>query len=157
MNSIEKITEESLLKKVADGVSRKSVWTKPMLLLTKDGDDYLYISDTLNEIYPKSKCINVDPSYYRFDVVDGEQVLVLLTGDEEVIIDGHSPEVEFYKNLGGPLGYDEEHHRYCVGLCKYESKPVISFICISDKLCSIDSIPEWMYNEFDIVMLDLKY
>ena len=66
-------------------------------------------------------------------------------------------EVEFYKNLGGCLGYDEEHHRYCVGLCKYESKPVISFICISDKLCSIDSIPEWMYNEFDIVMLDLKY
>jgi hypothetical protein len=105
MNSIEKITEESLLKKVADGVSRKSVWTKPMLLLTKNGDDYLYISDTLNEIYPKSKCINVDPSYYRFDVVDGEQVLVLLTGDEEAIIDGHRPELELYKNLGGYLGY----------------------------------------------------
>jgi hypothetical protein len=51
MNSIEKITEESLLKKVADGVSRKSVWTKPMLLLTKDDDDYIYMNDTLNEIY----------------------------------------------------------------------------------------------------------
>ena len=151
MKQIEKITEKELLIRVADGVSKNVIWTKPMLLLTKDDDDNIYMNDTLNEIYENVYCINGDP-HYKVEVVNGKPVG--LRKREEKIVVRHRPEIELYKYLGGCLGYDEDHHRYCVELCKYESKPVISFICVLSKLCSIDCIPEWMYDEFEILMLE---
>jgi hypothetical protein len=74
-----------------------------------------------------------------------------------VIVDGHKPEVQLYEYLGGPLAYDEKIHRYCIDLFEYEVKPVISFICVTDKNCSVDRIPEWIKEKFEVVLLELPY
>lgn len=74
-----------------------------------------------------------------------------------VIVNGHHPDVEVYKYLGGPLGFDEKTHRYFVDLVEYEKKPVISLICIADKNCSIDDIPSWMHEKYEIAMLKLDF
>ena len=126
------ITEKELLQKIADGVSKKNVWQKPMLRLTKSGSDYNYMSDTINE---------------KYQTRNFQTVPVFNTSDD----------VDLYYYLGAYLWYDEEIHRYAVGLCNAESKPVISFFCVEDKGCSIEEIPAWMEDEFEIVMLKLNY
>jgi hypothetical protein len=146
------ITGTELLKKVEDGVSRKTLWPKPLLLLTQNGSDYNYISDSLNEKY-QVRSINTDACYFEFVQADNN----LEMSYNDVIVDGHHPDVDLYKYLGGPLAYDEKIHRYCVNLLKYEAKPVISMICVSDQGCSIEDIPEWMKEEFEIYMLELPF
>ena len=146
------ISEKELLKKVEEGVSKKAVWQKPLLLLTKNGDDYNYINDLLNENYRDSSIVN-EPFYNEFVRV-GNKLEMLLNG---VIVDYHHSDVDFYKYLGGPLAYDEKIHRYCVSLVEYEAKPVISFICVADKNCAVEDIPAWMKEEFEIGMLELPY
>ena len=152
MNTITTISEKEFLKKVADGVSKKVIWDKPFLLLTKDGDDYIYMLDALKETY-KSQNINTDPFSFEFVRID-DKLEMSLNG---VIVDGHHPDVDIYEYLGGPLGYDEKIHRYCVDLVEYEGKPVISFICVSDKDCSIENIPDWMHDKFYIGMIRLDF
>lgn len=152
MNTITTISEKEFLKKVADGVSKEVIWDKPFLLLTKDGDNYIYMLDALKETY-KSQNINTDPSSFEFVRIDDK----LEMSHNGVIVDGHHPDVDIYEYLGGPLGYDEKIHRYCVDLVEYEGKPVISFICIADKDCSIENIPAWMHDKFEIAMLKLAF
>ncbi len=152
MNTITTISEKEFLKKVADGVSKEVIWDKPFLLLTKDGDDYNYMFDALKETY-KSQNINTDPSSFEFVRID-DKLEMSLNG---VIVDGHHPDVDIYEYLGGPLGYDEKIHRYCIDLVEYEGKPVISFICVADKDCSIENIHDWMYDKFDIGMIRLDF
>ncbi len=146
------ICEKELLKKVEEGVSKKVAWQKPLLLLTKNGDDYNYINDLLQETY-HDYCINSDPSYYAFIRVNNKLEVSL----NDVIVDYHHSDVDFYEYLGGPLAYDEKIHRYCVSLVEYEAKPVISFICVTDKNCAVEDIPAWMEEEFEIAMLELPY
>ena len=148
MNIIDKITEEELLGKVQDGVSKNVIWQKPLLLLTKDGSDYTYIMDKLGERFSK-KNINTDPFNWDFIRVDGKLELSL----NGVSVDGHNPDVDIYEYLGGPLGFDEKVHRYCVNLIEYEAKPVISLICVQDKNCSVENIPTWIKEQFEVVML----
>ena len=146
------ISEKEFLQKVADGVSKKIVWEKPFLLLFKDGDDYNYIVDMLSKAY-KSRSIINEPTHYKFVRV-GDKLEMSFEG---AICNGHYPDVDIYKYLGGPLGYDEKIHRYCADLIEYESKPVISLICISDKNCSVKNIPAWMEDKFEIAMLKLDF
>ena len=151
-NGIKLISEKELLKKVEEGVSKTAVWQKPLLLLTKNGSDYNYINDLLCDAY-RDSCIVNEPFYDEFVRV-GNKLEMSLNG---VIVDYHHPDVDLYKYLGGALAYDEKVHRYCVGLIEYEAKPVISFICVADKNCSVGNIPEWMKEEFEIAMLELPY
>lgn len=146
------ISEKELLKKVEEGVSKKAVWQKPLLLLTKNGSDYNYINDLMRETY-HDRCVVNEPFDFKFVRTNGELEMSL----NGVIVDYHHPDVDLYKYLGGALGYDEEVHRYCVGLVEYEAKPVISFICVTDKNCSVENIPEWMKEEYEIAMLELPY
>lgn len=148
MNKIDQITEKELLKKVEDAVSKKKVLQKPLLILTKDGSDYICITDSLSETY-NVKNINTDPSYYEFVRVDGN-LKMSFNGE---IFDGHHADVDIYEYLGGPLGFDESIHRYCLNLIEYESKPVISFICVADKNCSVECIPAWIKEKFELAML----
>ena len=150
MKPIIEISEKELLQKVKDGVSKNAVWQKPLLLLTKNGDDYNYFMDTLNETY-NTKNFNTDPAHFKFVRVDNKLEMSL----NDVIFDGHHPDVDIYELLG--LSYDEKIHRYCADLFEYEGKPVISFICVADSNCSVDNIPAWMYEKFEIVMLKLNY
>lgn len=143
------ITGTDLLKKVEDGVSGNVIWQKPLLLLTKNGSDYNYILDILNEKY-RTRNINTEATYFEF-VRDNNKLQMSLNGE---ICDGHHTDVDLYQYLGGPLAYDEKIHRYCVGLIEYEAKPVISMICVSDKNCSVENIPEWMKDEFEISLLE---
>jgi len=152
MNNIETITEKVLLKKVEDGVSKNKIWQKPLLLLTKDGDDYNYMLDALKETY-KSQNINTDPSSFEF-VRIGDKLEMSFNGEK---VNGHHTDVDVYYYLGGCKGYDEKTHRYCVDLVEYEAKPVISFICVTDKDCSIENIPDWMQEKFEIAMLQLDF
>lgn len=145
------ITEKELLQKVEEGVSKKVVWQKPLLLLTENGDDYNYILDQLNNNY-RSGNINTDPFQVSFTRVNNKLELSI----NGVICDGHEPEIDFYDYLGGYLGYDETVHRYCIDLLEYENKPVISLICVTDTNCSPDSIPVWMEDSFDIAKLVLS-
>lgn len=149
---MKEISEKEFLQKLKDGVSKKVVWQKPFLLLTKDGSDYNYISDAINETY-NNYCINTDPLHLKF-VRNDNKLEMSLNG---VIVDGHHPDVDIYEYLGGPLGYDEKIHRYCVDLVEYENKPVISFICVTDKNCSIENIPAWMHETFEIAKLKLDF
>ena len=152
MNIMKEISEKEFLQKLKDGVSKKVVWQKPFLLLTKDGSDYNYISDALSETY-NNRYINTDPLHFKF-VRNDNKLEMSLNG---VIVDGHHPDVDIYEYLGGPLGYDEKIHRYCVDLVEYEGKPVISFICVTDKNCSIENIPAWMHETFEIAKLKLDF
>ena len=152
MNNIETITEKVLLKKLEDGVSKNKIWQKPLLLLTKDGDDYNYMLDALKETY-KSQNINTDPSSFEF-VRIGDKLEMSFNGEK---VNGHHTDVDVYYYLGGCKGYDEKTHRYCVDLVEYEAKPVISFICVTDKDCSIENIPDWMQEKFEIAMLQLDF
>ena len=148
MNTVKQISQEELLQKVAEGVSKSAEWKRPLLLLTKDGGDYNFILDRIDEAYHTS-CINTDPHYYSFSRVNN-QLEIYLNGE---VADYHKPDVEVYIYLGGPLAFDETIHRFCVDLLEYEAKPVISMICVSDKNCSVKDIPAWMNEKFDIVML----
>ena len=152
MNIMKEISEKEFLQKLKDGVSKKVVWQKPFLLLTKNGADYLYINDSFKEKY-KTKNINTDPAYFEFVRVDNKLEMSL----NGVTVDGHNPDIDIYEYLGGPLGYDERIHRYCVDLVEYENKPVISFICVTDKNCSIENIPAWMHETFEIAKLKLDF
>lgn len=152
MNFIKEISEKEFLQKLKEGVFQKVVWKKPFLLLTKDGSDFNYISDAISETYNYSY-ITIDPQHIKF-VRNDNNLEMSLNG---VIVDGHRPDVEVYVYLGGPLGFDENIHRYCVALVEYESKPVISLICVTDKNCSIENIPSWMHEIFEIAMLKLDY
>ena len=149
---VELISEKELLKKVQEGVSKKAAWQKPLLLLTQNGSDYNYIRDLLKENY-RSSCIVNEPFYNEFVRVDNKLEMSL----NGVIVDYHHSDVDFYEYLGGCLGYDEKIHRYCVSLVEYEAKPVISFICVTDKNCSVKNIPAWMKEEYEIAMLELPY
>ena len=151
-NGIKLISENELLKKVEEGVYKTAVWQKPLLLLTKNGDDYNYITDLLHETY-RGRGIGITPDYHEFVRVDNK-LEISLNG---VIVDEHHSDVDFYEYLGGPLAYDEKIHRYCVSLFEYEAKPVISFICVTDKNCAVEDIPEWMEKEFEIAILELPY
>ena len=154
MNNITEISEKEFLQKLGDGVSQKVIWQKPFLILCKDGSDYIYLSETISETYNHSYITTVEPLYFKFARNDNNLEMSL----NGVIVDGHHPDVEVYMFLGiGPLGYDERIHRYCVDLLEYESKPVISFICLTDKNCSIEDIPAWMYEKFEIAMLKLAF
>ena len=62
MNNIETISKKVLLKKVEDGVSKNKIWQKPLLLLTKDGSDYNYMSDSIDELY-QTRAIVMEPRY----------------------------------------------------------------------------------------------
>ncbi len=148
---LELISEKELLKKVGEGVSKKVAWQKPLLLLTKNDDDYIYITDLLHETY-RGRGIGNDPDYHEFVRVDNK-LEISLNG---VIIDYHHSDVDFYEYLGSYLAYDEKIHRYCVSLFEYEAKPVISFICVTSKNCAVEDIPEWMEKEFEIAMLEKK-
>ncbi len=141
------ISEKELLQKVKDGVSKTTIWQKPLLLLTQNGSDYNYIMDTINEAY-NIKNINTDPSHIVF-VRENGKLESTLNG---VTIDYHS-DADIYEYLGGPLAYDEKTHRFCVDLVEYEGKPVISIICVADKNCSVENIPDWMHEKFEITML----
>jgi hypothetical protein len=125
MNNIAKISIEEVMKKVEDGVSKKNVWQKPLLLLTKNGDDYNYVHDELNDRF-RSAALN--------QVVNND-------------------DVDYYEYLGGPLGYSEDFHHRCVEYFENKHKPVISFICVEDKNCSVENIPTWIYEQFEVVML----
>ena len=150
---VELISEKELLKKVREGVSKKVAWQKPLLLLTKNGDDYIYITDLLHETY-RGRAIGNGPVYHEFVRVDNK-LEISLNG---IIIDYHHSDVDFYEYLDSSyLGYDEKIHRYCVSLVEYEAKPVISFICVTDKNCSVENIPAWMKEEYEIAMLELPY
>lgn len=152
MKIIDQITETELLRKVEAAVSKKTIWQKPLLLLTKDGSDYNYIIDALNK-----KChvmnINNNPSFSKFVRVNGKLELSL----NGQICNAHHPEVDVYEYLGGPLAYDENIHRYCIDLVEYDAKPVISFICVADKNCAAENIPAWIQEQFEIAMLKLYY
>lgn len=159
MKTISKITEKDLMIKVQEGVSQKGKWQKPLLLLTKNGEDYNYMLDSLNKMY-ESHNLNADPSYYGF-VRDNNELKMILTSEtvnghhKGEAVDGHHPEVDYYEYLGGPLGFDETIHRYCVDLIEYDGKPVISFICMADKNCSVEDIPAWIKEDFEIALLQL--
>lgn len=148
MNTIKQISQEELLKKVTAGVSKSVIWKKPLLLLTKDSSDYNIISDKLNETF-RTRIINTDPSHFTFVRVNNLLEITL----KGVFVDYHQPDVDVLANLGGPLAFDEKIHRYCVDLVEYEAKPVISLICVTDKNCSAEDIPEWMNEKFEILML----
>ena len=147
------ISEKEFLKKVADGVSKKVIWDKPFLLLTKDGDDYNYMLDALKETY-KSQNINTDPSSFEFVRID-DKLEMSLNGE---ICNGHHPEIDIYKFLESANNrYDERTLQYCVDLVEYEGKPVISLICTDSKDYSIENIPAWMHDKFEIAMLKLDF
>lgn len=146
------ISESDLFKMVEEGVSKKVVWQKPLLLLTKNGDDYNYISDIITDKY-RTKNINTDATIFQFVQIDN-QLEQTFNGE---VIDYHHSDIDLYEYLGGPLGYDEKVHRFCVGLTKYGKKPVISFVCVADNNCSIDDIPTWMQNEFEIRMFNCSF
>ena len=152
MNTFVIITEKELMQKIEDGVSRNVVWQKPLLLLTKDGSDYNYMLDSINEKYRTSSIVT-EPQFCEFVRV-GDKLEMFLNGE---MVDGHHPEVDMYDYLGGPLGYGEKIHRYCAALVEYEAKPVISFICVADNNCSVEDIPGWMKEQFEIVMLKLDF
>jgi hypothetical protein len=148
MKKVNEISSEEFLKKVREGVSKNVIWQKPFLLLTNNGDEYNDIVDTVNEFF-RSRNINADAVSFEFVRADNKLEMSL----GSVIVDGHHPDVDIYEYYGGPLSYDEKIHRYCVDLCEYEGKPVISFISLSDKNCSIENIPAWMFDEFEIAIL----
>ena len=152
MNNIETISKKVLLKKVEDGVSKNKIWQKPLLLLTKDGSDYNYMSDSIDELY-QTRAIVMEPRYFKF-VRNGDK---LERSFNSAKVNGHNTDVDVYYYLGGNIGYDEITHRYCVDLVEYEAKPVISFICVADKDCSIENIPDWMQEKFEIAMLQLDF
>ena len=106
--------------------------------------------DTLNERF-RSRNINTDPFNWEFVRVDGK-LEISLNGDT---VDGHNPSVDIYEYLGGCLGFDEKVHHYCIDLIEYEAKPVISFFCVTDKNCSVENIPVWMKEQFEIAMLKI--
>ena len=143
------VTETDLLTRIKDGVSKIKIWEKPMLLLTKDGDDYNHICDLIADTFC-TLTINTDALNYDFIRIDNR----LEASWNGNVYDLHHPEIDLYEYLGGPLGYDEKIHHYCVGLAEYEAKPVISMICIGDKGCSIENIPAWIEKQFDIVMYE---
>jgi len=127
MNNITKISTKEIIKKVEDGVSKKNVWQKPLLLLTKNGDDYNYVSDELNDRF-RSAALN------------------------HIII--NNDDVDFYEYLGDDLlGYSEQFHHICVDCFEKTHKPVISFICVEEANCSVENIPAWIYEQFEVVML----
>ena len=150
MKRITIIGEKELLSKISDGVTKNVAWEKPLLLLTQNGDDYVYINDTINEQY-KTRCITSEPSYNTFEEING-RFECLLDGN---VVDNHYPEVDVHKYLG--CSYAVAVHRYCVDYFKYEGKPVVSFVCVSDKDCQIENIPAWIYEEFEVRLLQLDH
>ena len=150
MKRITIIGEKELLSKISDGVTKNVAWEKPLLLLTQNGDDYVYINDTINEQY-KTRCITSEPSYNTFEEING-RFECLLDGN---VVDNHYPEVDVHKYLG--CSYAVAVHRYCVDYFKYEGKPVVSFVCVSDKDCQIENIPAWIYEEFEVRLLQLNH
>ena len=147
-SDVKEISVEAFLGKIAEGMSKKVICQKPILGLTKDGVDYNWVSDRLSETYVHYN-INTDALNYDFVEVEGKLEMAY----NGQIVNGHHSDVDIYEYLGGPLGYDEKIHRYCVNLAKYESKLVISLMCIADKNCSVEDIPAWMTEEFEIFML----
>ena len=150
MKTITIIGEKELLSKISDGVTKNAAWEKPLLLLTQNGDDYVYLNDAINEQY-KTRCITSEPYYNTFEEING-RFECLLNGN---VVDDHHPEVDVYKYLG--CSYAVAVHRYCVDYFKYEGKPVVSFVCVSDKDCEIENIPAWIYEEFEVILLQLNY
>lgn len=150
MKRITIIGEKELLSKISDGVTKNVAWEKPLLLLTQNGDDYVYINDAINEQY-KTRCITSEPSYHTFEEING-RFECLLDGN---VVDNHHPEVDVHKYLG--CSYAVAVHRYCVDYFKYEGKPVVSFVCVSDKDCQIENIPAWIYEEFEVMLLQLNH
>ena len=71
MDIVKQMSQEELLKKVAEGVSKSTKWQKPLLLLTKDGGDYNSIMEKLNEVYRTSN-INTDPFIFSFSRVNNQ-------------------------------------------------------------------------------------
>ena len=140
------------MKKIENGVSKNEIWEKPLLLLTKGGDDYNYMLDSINDKF-RTASIVLEPKYYNFVRKDGK--LELSFNGE--VCDGHHTDVDVYEYLGGPLGYDEKTHHYLADLVKYECKPVISFICVADSNCSVGDIPAWIKEQFEIAMLKLDF
>ncbi len=120
-----------------------------MLLLAKNGSDYLNVVDSINECYQDQE--------YSFTIVDAEQItFVKNQGKVEMMVqgvtcDGHKPSIKVYVHLGTKYFYNVLH--YCVDLCEYEAKPVIFLICEADKDCSVEDIPTWVNDDFEIVRL----
>ncbi len=153
MRAIPFITEKELLEKVEAGVHGTNTWKKPMLLLTKSDSDYNYISDVIREKYKSIYYIVNEPHHIEFERVDGK-LKCSLNGVE---LGALHPDVELYGYLGGYISYDEPTHKFCVNCVEFEGKPVISYFCIENKGCAVEDIPDWFYDAFEIVMLQLPY
>ena len=65
-----------------------------------------------------------EPKYNTFATFN-DKFECLLDGD---VVDAHKSDVDVYFYLEGYPLYDKVNLRYCVGLAKYENKPVISNI-----------------------------
>lgn len=142
------ITKFELLQKIAKGVNGKTNWTKPVLLLTKDGDSY---NDCVDSIKKKYNCFyfaGVEPDHIDFVRINNK--LEMKVGD--VVCNGHKPEVKVYINLG--ITYIEKDLRYCINLLEYENKPVIFIVCESDKNAGLENIPAWVNSEFEIMRVE---
>ena len=138
------------MQKIADSIQKETTWEKPMLLLTKNGNDYNEFVDSLSETYPNEthSFTVVDAEHINFIRVDGKLEMKV----QDVICDGHKSDVKLYTHLG--INYCDKVLHYCVNLLEYETKPVIYIVCKADNTCSIDNIPEWVKDEFDIVRLN---
>lgn len=145
---MENIKEKKLLQKIAEGVNGKTIWTKPVLLLAKDGDSYNACNDSIKG---KFKCRNfttVDATYINFVRINNKLEMEIAG----VVCDGHKPEVDVYVQLG--TQYFESVLHYCVNLLEYENKPVLFIICEADMNAGEEYIPAWVHSEFEIMRLE---
>ena len=137
-------TKQDLLNKIEAGVLQTAPWQKPLVLLIEDGGVYNDVFYTIGEKY-KTYCVPMSvPKYETFATVN-DKFECLLNG---IVVDAHKPDVDVYFYLEGYPLYDEVNLRYCVGLAKYENKPVISLICDV-----AENAPDWVYEEFEVLII----
>ncbi|MBR6417169.1 MAG: hypothetical protein IKS22_13895 [Bacteroidales bacterium] len=144
------LSVEELLSRINDSVYDGIPCAEPILLLFDDGDDYYSVLRILSKKY-NTKNIGTDPNYFKFVRVNNN-LEMSFNGD---IIDEHHPEIDVYEYTGGPLGYDKKILSYCRDLVDYEDleKPVLCLFCLEDKNCSLDDIPEWVCDDFEIDLI----
>ncbi len=144
------ISKNELLQKLNAGSANPAGLGKPIILLIPNHTVYNQVVSTLDAEYGQAQ--------RHFTVVDADHIqFVLQAGKLDMIIngevcDGHHPDTKVYVHLG--TGFFENVLQYSVNLFEYENhKSVIYMVCGSDKGCSLENIPQWVYEKFEIVQI----
>lgn len=136
------------MQEIAGGLANPSGWKKPVIVLIPEYTVYNQVVSALDTEYGQVQrhFSVVDADHIRF-VLQSEKLDMIINGE---VCDGHRSDTKMYVHLG--TGFYENILQYSVNLFEYENhKPVIYMVCESYKDCSLENIPQWVYEKFKII------